>query len=113
MLNLVLICRGQMRAHGPMVARYNHPTFARGLFLVDPVLDMDTLLLAFLAQNVRVVVLAHAADVPDGVGWEHVRCAAGSVLSAATGNDFRVAVLQEVVIEGHVFWFREDRVIEF
>ena len=101
-----------MRAHCPMVSRYHHPASPCRLLFVDSVLDMDALLFALLAQAVGVVVLAHAADVPDGVGWQHVGCAAGGVLGAAAGDEFGVAVLQKVVVEGHVFGFSENRVVE-
>jgi hypothetical protein len=112
-LDLILIRRRQMRAHRPMVSRDHYPTSPRRLLLVDSILNMNALLLTFLAQRVGVVILAHTADVPDGVGWEHVGCAAGGVLGAAAGDEFRVAVLQQVVVEGHVFGFGEDRVVEF
>ena len=74
---------------------------------------MDTLLFAFLTQGVGIFIFAHAANVPDGVGWEHVRGSAGGVLGATASDKFGVAVLDKVVIDGHVFGFRKDRVIEF
>ena len=37
--------------------------------------------------------------------------AAGGVLSGAAGDDLGVAVLEQVVVEAHVFFFGEDGVV--
>ena len=101
-----------MRAHGAMVSRDHHATSPCGLLLVDPVLDVDALLFASLAQGVGVFVFAHAADVPDGVGRQHVRGATCSVLGTAAGDEFCIAVMEQFVIEGHVLGFGEDGVVD-
>src|SRR5947209_4009742 len=49
MLNLVLIRRRQMRTHGTLMARDHNATPPGRFLLVDQVLDMDALLVAFLA----------------------------------------------------------------
>lgn len=113
MFNLILIRRRQMRAHGAMVAGDHHATSPRRLLLIDPVLDVNALLLASLTQSVGVLVFAYAADVPDGVGGQHVRGATCSVLGTAASDEFCIAVLEQVVIEGHVLGFGEDGVVDF
>ena len=102
-----------MRAHGAMVSRDHHTTSPCRLLLVDPVLDVDALLFASLTQSIGILIFAHAADVPDRVGGQHVRGATGGVLGTASGDKFRIAVLEQVVIEGHVLGFGEDGVVEF
>src|SRR5271154_3999408 len=49
MLNLILIRRRQMRTHRALMTRDNNATLPRRFLLVDPVLNMDALLFAFLA----------------------------------------------------------------
>lgn len=39
--------------------------------------------------------------------------AAGGVLGGAAGDEFGVAVLEQVFVEGHVFFFGEDGVVGF
>jgi len=113
MLNLILVRRRQIRAHGPMMSRNNHPTLPCRLLLVHTVLDVDTLLRAHLAQRVGGFVVAHTADIPDGIGWEHVGGSTGRILSGSTGDNFGIAVLDELVVYGHVLGFSEDGVVEF
>ena len=112
-LDLVLVRGREVRAHGPVVSRDHHAAPARRLLLVDPVLDVDALLFALLAKCLGVLVRAHATHVPDAVGREHVRGTPRGVLGGAAGDDLGVAVLQQVVVQGHVLGFGEDGVVEF
>jgi hypothetical protein len=74
--------------------------------------NVCTLLSALFSQDLCVLVVADAADVPDGVRGEDVLGSAGGVLGGAAGDELCVAVFDQVVVDAHLVGFGEEGIVE-
>lgn len=71
-VKLVAVGRGEVGAHAAVLASDDHTAATSGCLLIDTVADLETGLLAGIAEGVGVLVLADAAEVDNAVGWEDV-----------------------------------------
>ena len=109
---LVVVGRGQMGAHGAVLARDDHAAAAGGgVFGRAEILGAQAGGVACVGEERGVVVVADAADVEDRGGREDVLGAASGVLGRAAGDELRVVVLDQVFVEAHVFFLGEDGVV--
>lgn len=111
MIEVVVVRGRQIRAQRAVVAGNNHTAAARGVRRVDAVLDAQADLLDGVAQDVRVLVVADAAEVHDFLVAQNVRGAARRVLRRAARDQLRVVVVQQLVVQGNVLRRRQDRVV--
>ena len=87
-----------------MVARDDDGAPARGLRGVDPVLDAQAHLVVAVAQDCRVLVVAHAADVDDAVGRQQILCSARRVLRRPARHRDGIILGEQLLIDlEHVF----------
>ena len=112
MRDLVVVGRGQVRAHGTVLARNDHAAAAGGGVLGRAeILGAQAGGLACFGEERGVVVVADAADVEDRGRGEDVLGPASGVLGCTAGDELRVVVLDQVFVEAHVFFFGEDGII--
>ncbi len=78
---------------------------------VDAVLDAQADLLDGVPQDGGVLVVADAAEVHDAVRRQHVLGAAGRVLRRAAGDQLRVVVVQQLLVQRDVLLLGQNRVI--
>ena len=116
MREFVVVGGGEVSEHGAVLVGDDDAAFSGGLS-VDVVLNVEALLGAFVAEDLGVFIVADGADVPDGGGWEHVLGAASGVLGCAAGDEFGLAVLDEILVDFHAFGFLvgldEEGVVKF
>ena len=113
MLDLVAVGGGQVGAHAAVVAGDDDAAAARGLIVVDVVAHLQAGGAVGVLQDFGVAVAADGAEKDDRRVREHVLGAAGGVLGGAAGDQFGVAVVQELLVERAVLVLGEDGVIDF
>lgn len=111
MVELVVVCGGQVGAKRSVVASDDNTASSSGVLFVDTVFGPEAGLLAGVAQSIGVLVLANTTNVQDGVGREYVLGATSSVLGSTTCNELRVMVLDQVLVETKVLLFGENSVV--
>lgn len=111
MLDLVLVCGGEVGAHAPVVAGDDDGASAGGHVVVDAVDGVEADLLVGLDEHIGVLVLSNAADEDDRVLGQHVLCASGSVLGGTTGVEVGLVVGQEVIVDAQVLVLGENGIV--
>lgn len=101
----------EVSAEGAVVAGDDGTAAASLLLGVDTVLDTETGGLAGIAESGGVLVVTDAAEVDDAVGREDVLGTTGAVLGGTTGNQLRLVVVEEVLVEGLVLVLGEDGIV--
>lgn len=108
----VVVVRGtQVSAQAAVVSGNNHAAATRGHLGVDTVLYSQTDLLDGVAEDGGILVVADAAEVDGAVGAQDVRGATGRVLGRAAGDQLRVVVVQQLVVQRRVLGRGQDRVV--
>lgn len=110
-LEVIVVGSAQLGAHAAVVARDDDAAAAGGHLGVDAVLDAEAGLLAGLAEDGGVLVVAGAAEVDDAVRRQHVLGAAGRVLGGAAGNQLGIKVVEEVLVDVLVLRRGKDGVV--
>lgn len=110
-VEVVVVGGGEVGAEAAVVAGDDDAAAAGGVLGVDAVLDAQADLLDGVAQDAGVLVVAHAAQVHDAPGAQHVRGAARRVLRRAARDQLRVVVVQQLVVQRNVLRRRQDRVV--
>jgi hypothetical protein len=110
-LQVIVVGGTQLGAHAAVVAGDDDAAAAGGDLGVDAVLDAQTGLLAGIAEDGGVLVVAGAAEVDDAVVGEDVLGAAGGVLGSAAGNQLGIVVVEEVLVDVLVLGRGEDGVV--
>lgn len=110
-VQVIVVGGREVGAHAAVVAGDDDAAAARGLGGLDAVLDAEAGLLDGVVQDGGVLVVADAADVDDAVVGQQVLGAAGRVLRGAAGDELRVVVVEEVLVQGLVLVFGQDRVV--
>jgi hypothetical protein len=108
----VVVVRGaQLGAHAAVVAGDDNAAAAGGNLGVDAVLDAQAGLLAGVAEDGGVLVVAGAAKVHDAVGRQDVLGAARRVLGRAAGDQFGIVVVEQVLEDVLVLGLGQDGVV--
>lgn len=107
----VVVGSAQIGAHAAVVASNDHTTSASRLRGLDAVLDTQTGLLDGVAQDGGVLVVADTAQVDDAVVREQVLGAAGRVLGRAAGDQLRIVVVEQLLVQGLVRVLGEDGIV--
>lgn len=81
------------------------------MLAVDEVLGSHACGIVLLAQDVGVLIFAHAADVDGRFGREDVLGAPCGILGGAAGEEDGGAVVEEVFVDAEMFFFGEDGVV--
>lgn len=102
-LKLVVVGSSKICAERAVVAGDDDTTATGGGLLIVKVLGLDTSLLADVLEGLTVLVLADTANVEDRLGGQDVRGTTGGVLRSASGDEDGLVVLDQVLIETHVF----------
>lgn len=110
-VQIVVVRGAQIRAHAPVVAGDDHAATAGRLRRLDAVLDAQAGLLDGVLEDGGVLVVANAAQVHDAVVGQQVLGAAGGVLGGAAGDQLRLVVVQEVLVEALVLVLGQDGVV--
>lgn len=84
-----------------------------GDFGVYVVFDLEVDLFDGIVEDGGVFVVVGVVEVDDRVGCEDVLGFVGGVLSGVVGDEFGVVVVEEVFVDGEVFFFGEDGVVRF
>lgn len=107
----VVVCGAQIRAHAPVVARDDHTAPARRLRGLDAVLDAQAGLLDSILEDGGILVVADAAQVHDAVVRQQVLGAAGGVLGGAASNQLGLVVVQKLLVDALVLVFSQNGVV--
>lgn len=107
----IVVGGSQVGAHTPVVASDHHTAAARGLGGLDAVLDAEPDLLDGILEDACVLVVADAANEHDTVIGQHVLGASGGVLRGTAGDQLRLVVVQQLLIQRLVLLLGQDRVV--
>lgn len=110
-LKLVVVGSCEVGAHAPVVTGDDDTATASWVIGIDTIFHAETSLFVCILQDFGVLVVTDAANVDDGVVWEHVLCATSSVLCCSAGNELRLEVVEEIIVEAKVLLIREDGVV--
>jgi hypothetical protein len=99
MLQIVVVGGTQVGAHAAVVAGDDDAAATRGDLGINTVLDTQTGLLAGIAKDRGVLVIASTTEVDNAVRREQVLGTAGGVLGSAAGNQLGIVVVEEVLID--------------
>lgn len=110
-LNLVVVGSSEVGAHASVVTSDNDTATASWVLSINTVLDTKSSLLVGIFQGRSVLVVAHAADVDNGVFWEHVLRATSSVLCRTASNKLCVEVVEEVFVEAKMLLFGQNSIV--
>jgi hypothetical protein len=110
-VQVVVVGGAQLGAHAAVVAGDDDAAAAGGDRGVDAVLDAQTGLLAGVAEDGRVLVVAGAAQVDDAVVGENVLGTAGRVLGGTAGDQLGIVVVEEVLVDVQVLGLGQDGVV--
>lgn len=93
-----------------MVSDHNS-TASGGLGLVNAVFNAETGGLDSIVQDGGIFVVADSTEEYNAVGWENVLGSTSSVLGSTSGNQFGGVVVEEILVDGGVFFFSEDGIV--
>ena len=128
-LDLVMVRRSEISAQAAIVACDDDTTSPRWMLVINVISHLQTSFLVGSLKDVCVLVLAYASKIDDRVCREHIlrdtldRCAAAmfwtsrylcascSVLCSTTSEKFGVSILNQLFIQGHVLFFRQDGIV--
>ena len=110
-VEVIVVGGAEVGAERAVVAGDDDAAAARGVLVVDAVLDAEAGGLDGVAQDGGVLVVADAAEVDDAVGGQEVLGAAGRVLGGAAGDELGVVVVEEVLVDAELVGFGEDGVV--
>lgn len=113
MVEVVVVGGSQIRAHAAVMARDDHTATAGGVLRVDAVLDTQTGLLDGIMKDSGVLVVAHTTDVDHAVGRQDILCTTGGVLRGTAGQQLRLVVVQEILVEAEMLLLGENGIVGF
>lgn len=111
MLEVVVVGCAQLGAHAAVVAGDDDAAATRGDLGVDAVLDAQTGLLAGIAEDGGVLVVAGTAQVDDAVVRQDVLGTTGGVLGSTAGDQLGIVVVEEVLVDVQVLGLSQDGII--
>ncbi|KAL1838012.1 hypothetical protein VTJ49DRAFT_3135 [Mycothermus thermophilus] len=110
-LKVIVVGSSQLGAHAAVVASDNDTATTRGHLGVDAVLHAQAGLLAGVAQDGGILVVAGTAEVDDAVGRQNVLGAAGRVLGGAAGDQLGIVVVEKVLKDVLVLGLGQDGIV--
>jgi hypothetical protein len=110
-LQVVVVGSAQLGAHAAVVAGDDNAAAAGGDLGVDAVLDAETGLLAGVAEDGGILVVAGTAEVDDAVLRQDVLGTTGRVLGGAAGNQLGIVVVEEVLVDVLVLLLGQDGIV--
>jgi hypothetical protein len=110
-LQVVVVGGAQLGAHAAVVAGDDNAATAGGDLGVDAVLDAETGLLAGVAEDGGILVVAGAAEVDNAVLGQDVLGTTGRVLGGAAGNQLGIVVVEEVLVDVLVLLLGQDGIV--
>jgi hypothetical protein len=110
-LQVVVVGGAQLSAHAAVVTGDDNAAAAGGDLGVDTVLDAQTGLLAGIAEDGGILVVADTAEVDDAVLGQDVLGTTGRVLGGAAGNQLGIVVVEEVLVEVLVLLLGQDGIV--
>ena len=108
---VVVVRSSEVSAEAAVVAGDDDATATGRLLGVNAVLNAEADLADGIAEDGGILVVADAAEVDDAVGGQDVLGAAGGVLGGAAGDQFRVVVVQQLLVQRDVLRLGQDRIV--
>jgi len=110
-LEVIVVGGAQLGAHAAVVAGDDDAAATRRDLGVDAVLDAQTGLLAGIAKDGGVLVIAGTAQVDDAVVRQDILGTTGSVLGSTAGDQLGIVVVEEVLVDVQVLGLSQDGIV--